>query len=154
VSSKTGSTRASRSRPCSSRSDSDEDLPKRFTLEVRNHAPGRRIADRDQDVGSLVLWPSENLTQKAHRARRVSQRREACPVEACEEQADGDPDGLLATVRLARIRSRKVRDRASCSVSGSLANRRGTKRGSSLIAQEFRTRGSLPFAARPIRLAA
>jgi hypothetical protein len=60
------------------------------------------IADRDEEVRTLVLRLAQDLAQEAHRARRVGQRGAARGVESRQEHAHRDAHRLLHVVVLVR----------------------------------------------------
>src|SRR3954452_11102141 len=80
--------------------DAHEDLVERLPLEIRNLGVGGRVADRDQDEGTLVLGPVEDLAEEPHRAGSVGERAEAGSLESGEQEADRDPDRLAHVVVL------------------------------------------------------
>src|SRR5437764_493019 len=81
-------------------SDADEDLVQWLALDVRHFRILGRVADRDQDEGSLVFRAIEDLAQETHRARRGREGAETGRLERGQQEPDRDPDRFAHVVVL------------------------------------------------------
>jgi hypothetical protein len=80
----------------------DQNRFERFARDVGNHAVLGGIADRDQQIGALVVRAPEQASQKAHRARRVGERRQSGVVRRRQQESHRDADRLVDVVHLVR----------------------------------------------------
>jgi hypothetical protein len=91
----------------------------RFAFEVGDETVGRGIANRNENVGTFVAGPPEELAQKAHRIGGMGECDQAGEAETRQQEADGDTgrfghvgvlDASLGAIDIARESIRLTKD--------------------------------------------